>query len=339
MAKSFPIPVMPPPMAPVERDYPITPGENLMRAFRHEKPLWMPALYESTQWFFPSVYNDTPLDFTKDGVDWFGTHYRFMAVQAGHTPVPGLFQEIGEWREKVKWPDLDALDWGKDHFVRDPARAAAGRLGNGNFERLHMSEGFEQALMDILTEQEECKAFFDRLGEYKIDIYHHIRDAYPLDYVCHNDDWSNAKSQFFSMEVFENTLLDSAVAIADAVHKDGLGYMVHCCGKMDVWVPHLVNDIHADVLEIQPINDVRAILDTYGDKVTPSIQPDPYVMYDPDLTPEAARAHAREFVDRYGAQTCAGAGCCVRLIGNKPETFYAFEDEIYQYSRKLYANL
>ena len=339
MAKSFPIPVMPPPMPPAEHDYPITPGENLMRAFRHEKPLWMPALYESTQWIFPSVFNDMPLDFTKDGDDWFGTHYRYMEVQNGPTPVPGLFHEVGEWREKLIFPDLNAMDWGKDHFPLDPNLAQAGRLGNGNCERLHMAEGFEQALMDILLEQDECKALFDRLGEYKIDIYRHIRDAYPLNYVCHNDDWSNARAQFFSMEAFENTLLDSAVAIAEAVHADGLGYMVHCCGKMEVWLPHLVNDIHADVLEIQTINDIRWILETYGDKVSPCILPDPHVMYDPDLTPEAARAHARQFVDRYGAQTCAGAGCCCYLIGNKPETFYAFEDELFNYSRKLYAGL
>lgn len=337
--KDISIPVMPPKMAGVERDYPISKRENLLRAFDHEKPLWMPALYESTQWVFPSAFNDMPLDQTRDGEDWFGTKYKYAPAQCGCTPEPGVLTEIGEWREKVKWPDLDALDWAADlpGFRRDPGLALATRLGNGNFERLHMFEGFEQCLCDLLLEPEECKAFFDRLSEYKIDLFRHMHAVYSFDYVCNNDDWANAKSQFFSNDTFEETLLDSAVALARAVHAAGCRYMVHCCGKMESFLPYLVNDIHADLLEIQNINDVRAILDNYGNKITPMIVPDPYIMYDPDTTAEQARAHARSLVDRYGAHTCAGSGAVVRLIGAFPESYYAFEDEIYQYSREKYA--
>lgn len=338
---NYTIPVMPPYMEPRKRDFPITPRENLMRAFRHEKPMWMPAIYQATQWEFPSCYNDLPQDFTKDGEDWFGTKYKFEAAQAGHTPIPGLFDEIEEWHEKVKWPDQNALDWAADlpNFKRDESLALATRLGNGNFERLHMSEGFEQALCDILLEQEECKAFFDRLGEYKIETFHHINDVYHLDFACHNDDWSNAKSQFFSNEVFENTLLDSAVAIADAIHAAGCGYMLHCCGKMEAFLPYIVNDIHADVLEIQTINDIRMILDRYGAKTSPIFHPDVYIMYNPATTAEQAREYARSIVDKYGAHTCEGAGALIHLVGNQPESYYAFADEIYNYSLEKYKNL
>ncbi len=341
MKKSFPIPVMAPPMAPVTREFPITPRENIMRAFRHEKPMWMPAFFQSTQWSFPNVFNDIPPDFTKDGEDWFGTKYKFEEVQEGTTPIPGLFDEIGEWHEKFKVPNLDIVDWKADltQFKRDPAMALGTRLGNGNFERLHICEGFEQGLCDILLEQEECKQFFDLLGEYKADVFHHINDVYHLDFACHNDDWANAKSSFFSNEVFENTLLDSAVLIANAVHKAGCGYMLHCCGQMEAFLPYIVNDIKADVLEIQSINDIRMILDQYGAKTTPIYPPDPYVMYDPDLKPEDAREYARSIVDQYGAHTCEGSGAIVKLIGSHSETYYAFEDEIFHYSLEKYKNL
>ena len=340
MAKGrFDIPVMAPPMPVVQREYPISPRENLMRAFRHEKPMWMPAIYQSTQWIFPSVFNDLPQDFTKDGEDWFGTKYKYEAIQSGHTPIPGLFDEIGEWREKMKYPDLQSMDWGGDAFKLDDNLAAATRLGNGNFERLHMSEGFEQALCDILLEQEECKAFFDRNGQYKIEIFELIHKHYPLDFVCHNDDWANARASFFSNEVFENTLLDSAVALADAVHSKGCGYMLHCCGFMEAFLPYIVNDIKADVLEVQNINDIRMILDKYGEKTSPIYHPDPYIMYDPGLTPDEARAYARKIVDDYGAHTCDGSGAVARLIGSHPESYYAFEDELFHYSLELYSKI
>ena len=335
------IPVLPPYMEPVSRDFPITPRENLMRVFHHEKPMWMPAMHQATQWVQPRAYRDIPPDFDRDGVDWFGTEYKYEEAQAGTTPIPGLFDEIGEWREKLIYPDMDKVDWASDlkGFTRDGKRALGVRLGNGNFERLHFCEGFEQALCDILLEQEECKAFFDRQGEYKIEAFKHLNETFNLDFACHNDDWANAKSQFFSTEVFKNTLLDSAVAIADAVHGAGCGYMLHCCGMMEAFLPYIVNDIKADLLEIQTLNDLRMILDEYGDRTSPIFSPDPYIMYDPKTTPEEARAYARSIVDQYGAHTCKGSGAVIKLIGNIPETYYAFADEIYNYSMKCYRDL
>ncbi len=337
----IPIPVMPPYMTPAQRDWPISPKENFLRALRHEKPLWMPTVYQSVQWLNPACFLDMPgFGGTADSDDWFGTHYKYEAVQEGATPIPGLFSEVGEWKEKLIYPDLKAMDWTDiPGYVPNPDLAVGFRLGNGCFERLHMSEGFEQALCDILEEPEECKEFFDRNGQYKIEIFDCVNDAVPLDFACHNDDWANAKNSFFSNETYEALLLDSAVAIADHIHQAGCGYMVHCCGKMEAFLPYLANDIKADILEIQTINNIRMILDKYGDKTSPIYTPDPHIMYNPALTAEEARKYAREIVDQYGAHTCDGAGCYIKLIGRDPESYYAFEDEIFRYSLERYQNL
>ena len=104
-------------------------------------------------------------------------------------------------------------------------------------------------------------------------------------------------------------------------------------------MPYIVNDIKADVLEIQTINDIRMILDKYGAKTSPIFTPDPYIMYDPDTKVEDVRAYAREIVDKYGAHTCEGAGVVIKPTGTRPDVFYAFEDEIYHYSMERYKNL
>lgn len=344
MKKDIKVPLMSPPMPAKERALPISQRENIRLAFAHKKPKWMPIICDATQWTFPPSEHDSaggPTGQCSDGYDWFGTFYKYEAAQCGTTPMPGMFDEIDEWEEKVKWPDLEAVDWteGFKDFVRDPGRALATRFGTSGFERLIAFEGFEQCLCDILTEPEECAAFFKRHAKYRADCIRHLQEVWHFDYIINHDDWANARSQFFSLKTFEETLLEPAASIAEAAHAAGTFYMAHCCGKMDAFVPYFTDVIHADALEIQSINDIRAMLDSCGSKLTPMFTVDPYFMYDPDTTPEQARAYAREIVDKYGAHTCDGSGVILHMHGDIPESYYAFTDEIYNYSGDKYASL
>ena len=108
------IPAIPPVWKPVERDYPISPRENLMRALNHEKPFWMPVLYDSSQAVNSKFCCEKAPNFRSDKYDWFGTRYVYEAHQSSCTPEPVLFDEISEWREKVVWPDLEAIDWSEE---------------------------------------------------------------------------------------------------------------------------------------------------------------------------------------------------------------------------------
>ncbi len=349
------IPLMDPIMALPEREFPISKKDNLMKAFRHEKPVWMPILTHATQWVFPDSFKDMPpggphgtmydpnlpASEQKTTADWFGVLYKSSGPADPPINVKGIFNEIGEWKEKMHFPDLEAIDWAADakDFQRAPDLALATRLGSGIFERLHMCEGFEQCLVDIISEPEECKEFFDRVGQYKIDSFRHMHEVFKFDYIISHDDWATARAQFFSAQTFEETLLECTVKLADTVKKAGCAFMSHCCGKMEAWLPYFVNEIHADALEIQPINDIRGILDKWGGQITPSIHTDPYIMYDPDVKEEDIRAYARSIVDKYGAQTCDGSGAIVYLGGSIPALYYAFEDELFNYSYEKYANL
>jgi hypothetical protein len=338
----FVIPVQPPPMEKVRRDYPITEGENLLRAFRHEKPMYVPCLYQATQFVIPKPYARGTQNRSTDCVDWFGTLYKHEPLQEGVTPIkPFPLKGVAEWRQ-MRWPEINAMDWteGYSSFKRDENLAIACRcLGNGTFEQLHFSEGFEQCLIDMLTETEECRAFFERLTDFKIDLFNRQNDVYHYDYVCHNDDWSNAKNQFFSCELFEEALLEPSIRLSEAVRSAGCRYMLHSCGRMEIWLPYIVNDLKVDLVEIQSINNIDYILETYGDRLTVEYLPDPYIMYNPATTAEQAREYARSLVDRFGAHKHKGSGLVIRLNGNIPESHYAFEDELYNYSLKLYAGL
>ena len=138
------------------RDYPITPRDNLLRALNHEKPVWMPNLYGSSQFFQSEIARDSPIERDRDAEDWFGVKYKYSAAQGSNTPQGNVLKDITEWEEKIVWHDLSRYDWAADaaRLNRDPSQALFMRMSCGPFERLHMLMGFEQALTDILTEPE-----------------------------------------------------------------------------------------------------------------------------------------------------------------------------------------
>lgn len=342
-ANDFVIPVGKSKIPRMEHDYPISERENFLRAFRHEKPKYVPCLFHASQYVYPSAYDKGFPDADHDGQDWFGVNFVYEPHQESVTPRPPyLMNDITEWREKIHWPDIKSKDWYADlpTFKRNENLALASRcLGYGIFEQLHCFEGFEQCLLDMFMETEECADFFNYLTDFKIELVKLQNDAYHFDYMCHNDDWSSAQGQMFSTEIFKECLLEPHIRIAEAVKANGCHYMLHTCGKMEAWLPIIVNDIKAELIQIQTLNDIEGIMEKYGDRVTVNFAPDPYIMYNPKTTEEQAREHARYLVDRYGAHKHKGSGLVLNLIGNKPETYYAFEDELFKYSCEKYKDL
>ena len=339
--KEINIPIMPKIWPLPLRETPITPRENLMLALNHKKPLWMPNFYASSQVFQSAIARDSPIERDRDATDWFGVKYRYSAVQGSNTPQGGVLGDITEWEEKIAWHDLSQYDWAADgaRLARDPSLALFMRMSNGPFERLHMLMGFEQALIDLITEPEAVRGFLERLVDFKIELFNRIRDHVPLDYIVAGDDYGTMRAPFFSTQAFEQTILEPTVRFAKAVQARGTKFVAHCCGKIDAFIPYLVEEIGVDGLEIQGLNDITAILNKYGDRVTVEYHPDPQLVYDPETTGEMVRAHVREIVDRFGAQAVPGSGVIVSFGSSEGHIFYPMEDEFYEYSRACYAGL
>ncbi|SHH86782.1 Uroporphyrinogen decarboxylase (URO-D) [Sporobacter termitidis DSM 10068] len=339
--KEIHIPTIPKPWPLPRREYPISPRENLMRALRHEKPVWMPNLYGSSQAFQSAIARDSPIERDRDAEDWFGVRYKYSAAQGSNTPQGNVLKDITEWEENIKWHDLSQYDWAADaaRLSRDESLALFMRMSNGPFERLHMLEGFEQALVDLITEPEAVHAFLMRLVDFKIELFNRIRDHLALDYIWAADDYGTMRAPFFSTALFEKTILEPTVRFVTAVHARGTKFIAHCCGKIDVFIPYLVEEIGVDGLEIQSLNDIPGILEKYGDRVTVEYGPDPRLVYDPDTTAAQVRAHARDIVDRLGAQAVPGSGVALSVGSGFEHLFYPMEEEFYEYSKARYAGL
>ena len=88
--------------APVKRDYPVTPRENLMMALNHKKPLWMPNIGASSQLFGSKIAHDSPPahERTMDTTDWFGVRYKYSPAYGSNTPQGNVLNCVTEWRER-----------------------------------------------------------------------------------------------------------------------------------------------------------------------------------------------------------------------------------------------
>ena len=339
-------PTMPKPWAPVKRDYPITPRENLMLALSHQKPQWMPNISASSQLFGSKLAHDSPPAHERqmDTTDWFGVEYIYSEAYGSNTPQGNVLDCVTEWEEKIVWPDLDQIDWATEakQFMqdRDPSLALNMRMSNGLFERLHMIEGFDAALTDILLEPEAVQDYLFAVADFKIDLFNHMRDHLELDYIVAADDWGTMRAPFFSTDTFEKTILEPTKRFVKGVHARGTKFIAHCCGVIEPFVPYMVEEIGFDGLEIQTnLNDIGAILEKYGDRVTVQCSPSRSFAPNPEMTTDEARAMARELVEQYGAQVMPGPGALATVFSAVEHIYYALEGEIYEYSKKLYQDL
>ncbi|MCQ2439185.1 MAG: hypothetical protein MJ074_05450 [Oscillospiraceae bacterium] len=315
-------------------ELPISRRENLMMALNHEKPMWMPSLYADAQIVTCKTSRDMAPTKEAAGFDWFGTRYDYSAVLNCNMPNGGVMDDITQWREKVKWPDMDALDWthDADGFVRDENLACYARLSNGIFERIHAFMGFEQALQDMLVEPDECREFFLRLAQYKIDLFNKYADCFPLDFVVCADDYGTARAPFFSCEMYEDLLYEPTRRYVEAVYARGVKFFAHCCGCVTPFVPYFVK-MGVDGIEIQQdLNDLSAIMKEYGDKLLIEVRPSVQGSSDEDMI-----ASARAFVDTYGAHTNPGSGGTCMGRAATPEQTKLLNDEIVRYSMEKYA--
>ena len=252
----------------------MTAKENLYRYYHHQTFEVMPLFGEGEHSFYPvNGFLERP-PMNGGGKDWFGCEWIYSELAGA--PAPSMehyvLDDICNWREKVIFPDLDALDWKK--AMEEDQVAAADRehqvvnlvICTGIFERLHTLMGFEESLMAMITDPEEVEAFFDRMTEYKIELIEKLHQYYNPDVITFHDDWGTQKAMFFSPELWRQLLKPRMKKIVDKAHECGIAFLQHSCGKMDEIIPDIC-EIGVDVFQCMDINDIGAALEKTGDKM------------------------------------------------------------------------
>ena len=320
------------------RNTPVTPRENMMALFYEKQPFWMPTGQEHRM-MSTDIYSDNlGRGMGHDNTDVFGIEWEWVPAVGGSIVRPGepLLEDVREWKEKIRFPDLEQYDWAAEAEKHKLDGRFAWQLSLVNgfwFERLISFMDFAPAAMALIDEeqQEAVKELFQATTDFACRVVAKVCEVWPLlDGFNVHDDWGAQKAPFFSEEVAYEFFVPFMRQLTGHIHDRGRYVTLHSCGHIDSRVQCFV-DGGFDAWDPQRMNDIRALYERWGDKIVLGVWPDEF---DPETTPaDKQRELARQFVAQY---TQEGKPAILGHYGSWAMT-EAFSEEVYIASRKRYS--
>ncbi|MDO4571942.1 MAG: hypothetical protein Q4C13_01135 [Clostridia bacterium] len=292
---------------------PITPRENLKRFILHDHPLWMPSFWEMKM-FNPLVIPDnqargmvleaavvSPEQF--GGSDMFGIEWEFVPSVRGSIVRPGnpCLADVSDWRKKIAFPDFSKYDWAgcaeRNQGYLDDPRAIQFTVFTGFFERLISFVDMTDALISMIDEdtQDVVKALFERLADMYEELFPLVVKWFHPTLLWFHDDWGSQRAPFFSADTLKELLLPALKRTVAAAHKNGMGFEMHSCGKIEAMVPLMI-EAGVDMWNGQDMNDKRTLYREYGRDIALGVCPDPLPK---EVTDTIIHDAARRFMDEY----------------------------------------
>lgn len=255
----------------------MTERENILRMFEGKEPCWLP-LSPRAMMCVGKKLPDIERPHSAEGWDWFGVHWlpqRALGRVITHPDVtqPPVVSDITRWKEQIKFPDLDALDW--DMYRRDvdeDARLLNGRLSfirleNGVWERMTLLMGFENALAALLLEPEACREYAEAMADFRIRFHDRLLDLYPYDLAIYMEDLGSAKGPLMSPATYRDIFKEPVRRILSHIKAKGSHVGFHSCGRMEAFIDDLT-DMGAELINpVQIWNDQAALKEKYGSRL------------------------------------------------------------------------
>lgn len=244
------------------------------------------------------------------GLDGFGVEW-LSSVSAGGAAVPHtvhpVLKDITQWRDVVKFPNLEQFDW---EGLATKQLAGVDRnetpieyqSWNSQFLRLTHLMGFENALCAMYEEPEDCFALMDAITDYKIEVVKKAAKYFKPDFFTHFDDVATERSLFMSPPVYRKLIKPLHKKLNDAVKELGIYPLVHTCGKCEEIIGDFIEEGSIGWTSAQPMNDIVDIQRKYGQQIaiiggyntnsTPGRA---------EATDDEVRTEVRRCIDTYGS--------------------------------------
>lgn len=288
----------------------LNPRENYMQLLLHKETEYVPCALTDTVGYGFGNTNGPWFEKGPEGGGYDGFGVRWETPSSGNgaaVPAPNDFilDDITEW-ESLKFPDLDSYDWKgeseKDLSGLDRTQKVVDfGVGNGVFERLVAVMGFEEALVSIMLEPEACMDFFNAVADYEIRYIEYIHEYYHPDQITYYDDIATQRNLFMAPDQYREMIKPYHKKVYDAIHDMGMYVVQHTCGHAEMIVPDMI-EIGVDMwTSVQPMNDIEALIQEYGDQFSFS---GGYDTNGPcageNATPEQIIQETHRVVDTYG---------------------------------------
>lgn len=287
--------------------------ENALEALAGRKTEYTPCYFDSCQTVRGLSSKEAPPMGTVVGLDGWGCSQTSCAEAGGMftatVGAPPVIDDVTLWKEQATFPQWEEAEvaalaekekalfgYDKENYVQDMF------AGKGMFERFHFMRGFEDALCDMLIEEEAVYDLVGAIADKKIEYLKLASKYYDLDYYTYMDDYGHQTGQFMSMDTFRRIFKPHYQRIIDETHKLGIKFKTHSCGLIQPFLDEFL-EMGIDALDpVQPINDVPAMLQKTIGKIGISGGLDVQHIIDRDnVTEEEIRAEVRRCIDQYGA--------------------------------------
>ena len=302
----------------------MTEKENFLRAITGKEPAWVPrngGTFRNRFTIDPPAVVAVPVGFlvkdrTKEGgKSIWGVEFITTKDTGGESmpnPSKRLFDDVTLWRDHIKAPSLDGIDWekmaAKDLSKVDRSQTAV-RIGVGNFF-MHLvgMMGFEGALVSLMTDPDEVYALFDYMADFQEAVLKKVLKYYKPDVYFITDDTASAFSPFFSVETYRTLLKPFQKRLCDLARNEGLPIHMHNCGICQDLIPDWIDDLGVCSWEpAQLMNDLLGIKEKYAHKIMlvgcwDSAGPVGW----PNASEELIRSEVRKCIDTYAP----GGGFC-----------------------------
>ena len=338
-------------------EYPISVKENFRRAAKRDNPVWVP---NSMTDFISVGQFDLEAPPKPEGgeeggpapspwgskeranfVDDFGCTWTFVPEAGGPMLTPGLppvVSDITQWEKQVKWPDFS------HHEYIEPQKKFMEKYGNVD-KVLHLNigqscterlvallGGYTQAMVALAEEPEACHDFLMAFAEFTRNRFQKMTQIAKVDFVTFHDDWGTERDTFFGPAMMEEIVYEPTKLIIDAIKERGAAFELHSCGKIERFIPYMI-DLGIDFVQLQRrANDVPMLKEKYGDRIGFNM----YGLENPNNDPlpsgEELTALIRKTVDLYAA----GGGFYASVMAPDPKTLWDGTYELFYYSREFY---
>ena len=337
-------------------NYPISAKENFRRAARRDHPLWIPnSLTDILSVNQRDLEAPPPRENAGPGgpswgskersnfIDDFGCTWTFVPEAGGPmlTPgVPAVVSDITKWEEQVKWPDFSKHDYVEcqKRFMEKNAgtdKVLHLNIGQSCTERLvALLGGYEQAMIAMAEEPEAVHDFLMAFAVFTRDRFLKMTEIARVDFVTFHDDWGTERDTFFSPAMMEEIVFEPTKLIIDAIKSRGAVFQLHACGRIERFVPYMI-DLGIDFIQLQRrANDVPMLKEKYGDRIGFNVGLEGVDTRDPMPKGEKLIETVRKTVELYGK----GGGVYINIRSGDQEDLWNAVHELYCYSREYYEN-
>lgn len=265
----------------------MTEKENLLRVIEGKEPAWVPrfSMGPPVKWFddpYPpaitwAMFDIYPIKHLKNGgyIDMFGVEFTGTESMGGIAlPAPGkhILDDITKWRDVIKLPDLEGVDWEKacDRAVKDVDRnETAVTQGShvGYFQHLMNFMGFENGLIAMAEEPDECYGLLEYLADFYDAVAKKVIHYLKPDVFSIADDTATALNPFISMDMYRRLIKPFHKRLADIANDAGVPVSMHNCGRCEDAIPDW-RDIGVRLWNpAQVMNDLLGIKEKYGNSL------------------------------------------------------------------------